>query len=94
MTVHAFVHMVISDPEKLAAYRTHAAAALARHGGKLASAAPKPATLEGALPDADLAAVLEFPDAAAARAWHADPALAEVHALRRDSGQSAILLLA
>lgn len=85
--------MKILDAEKLATYRSRAAAALKRHGGSLHAAGAVAETLEGAPMAADTAAVLSFPDAEAARGWINDPELAETHALRRGSGESTIVML-
>lgn len=73
----------VRDADKFAAYRERAAEALARHGGRVASATRSPARLEGDLATPDVIAMLEFPTPEAAHAWHADPELAEVHDLRR-----------
>lgn len=89
---HAFVHLRITDPAALAAYREKAAAALARHGGSVLQAGPV-RVLEGTLPAPDAGAVLHFPTPEAARAWIADPDLAEVHALRNKGADSTVFLL-
>ena len=91
--IYAIVHLTITNPDSLAAYRDHAADALARHGGKVESAAKALTVLEGTPATPDLCAVLSFPDKAAAMAWIEDPDLAEVHALRRGAGRSDILLV-
>ncbi|MEX0368412.1 MAG: DUF1330 domain-containing protein [Ruegeria sp.] len=49
--------------------------------------------LEGTPVLPDGLAVVRFPDRAAAHAWMNDPNLADVHALRRGSGSSEIILL-
>ena len=91
--VHALVLMNITDPAKLAAYRGKAGAALAKHGGALAAAAPAPTVLEGSMPAPGMGGVLTFPDKDAAIAWINDPELATTHALRNAAGDSSILLL-
>ena len=72
----------ITNPETFDAYRAAAGEALAKHGGKVAQVLPKPARLEGDLEIPHALALLEFPDWKAANDWHADPALADIHALR------------
>ncbi|WP_415920902.1 DUF1330 domain-containing protein [Tateyamaria sp. SN6-1] len=92
MTAYAVAMLRITDPEKLGQYREHAAEALARHGGEVVHASPEPRVIDGAPILPDMVALLRFPDAAAADAWIADPDLAAIHALRRGSGASDILL--
>lgn len=91
--IYATVNMTITDPEALAAYRERAGEALARHGGKLEAASPTPTLLDDGLPLPTMAGVLSFPSREAALAWRDDPALADVHALRRASGTSSIILV-
>lgn len=91
--IYAYVHMTLSNKDALAAYREKAAQALAKHDGQVVGASPTPTLLEGAFDQPDLAAILSFPDRDGAIAWIEDPALQEVHALRRASGASAILLV-
>ena len=83
MAVHVIGLMkTMKDPETFAKYREGAAAALAKHGGKVVSSTPNPDQIEGT--DEKLAAlvILEFPGAEAAKAWRNDPDLASTHALR------------
>mmetsp|Transcript_18308 Transcript_18308/g.29248 ORF Transcript_18308/g.29248 Transcript_18308/m.29248 type:complete len:94 (+) Transcript_18308:37-318(+) len=93
MTTHAVVFLKITNPESLALYREKAADALARHGGRVVQATAEPSVLEGSPALPDMMAVLQFPDREAAEAWSADPDLTDVHALRRGSGTSDILLM-
>ncbi|SEL55871.1 Uncharacterized conserved protein, DUF1330 family [Roseovarius azorensis] len=90
---YAYVALTIANPESLAAYRARAAEALAAHGGSVVSASRDLVALEGAPTLPDMAAILSFPDRAAAEAWINDPAFADIHALRRGAGQSDIILL-
>ncbi len=91
--VYAIFTATITDKDSLAAYRPKAAEALARHGGSVAQASPAPIALDGAPALPDLAAILSFPDTEAAQAWINDPDLADIHDLRRNAGDTAILLL-
>ena len=93
MTAHAYVTLNVSNPEKLAAYREKAAAALAKHGGSVLQASPDPMLLEGDTTLPQMAVVLGFPDRDSAIAWRNDPDLADVHALRMESGETTIVLL-
>ncbi|MEP1962346.1 DUF1330 domain-containing protein [Tateyamaria sp.] len=91
--IYAYVKLTVTNPESLAKYRDVAGAALAKHGGKVESAAREFTVLEGAPDVPNMAALLSFPDKDAAIAWSEDPELADVHALRRGAGASDILLL-
>jgi uncharacterized protein (DUF1330 family) len=83
MPVYAIAHIrQVKDPAIFDAYRAAATEALAKHGGKVAQVLPKPARLEGDLETPHALALLEFPAWKAANDWHADPALADIHALR------------
>ena len=92
--IYCLVQMNISNPDALGKYREKAAEALAKHGGAVAGAVPKPERLEGSLAVPDMAGVLSFPDREAAMAWFNDPELAELHDLRRSTGESTLLLIA
>ena len=91
--IYAVFKATVTDPESLAAYREEAAAALAKHGGKVVQATPAPTALDGNPHIPSIAAVLSFPDASAARAWISDPELADIHDLRRNAGDTEIMLL-
>jgi uncharacterized protein (DUF1330 family) len=93
MMIYAYAKLTVSSSQALAHYRDVAGPALAKHGGKVESAAKEFTVLDGS-PDApNVAALLSFPDKAAALAWATDPELEDVHALRRSAGASDILLL-
>ena len=72
----------MNDADSFAKYREIAGEALAKHGGKVVSSTPNPTQIEGETQDLRALVILEFPDAAAAKAWRDDPDLAGVHALR------------
>ncbi len=91
--IYAIFTATITRPEAVAAYRDKAGPALAKHGGKVEQATATPSALDGNPTIPDIAAVLSFPDRAAAQAWIDDPDLTDVHALRRGCGQTEILLL-
>ena len=93
MTVHAIVALHITEPKSLADYRDKAADALAKHSGAVLQASRELELIEGDAELPDLYAILTFPDRDAALAWINDPALQDVHALRRGSGRSTITLL-
>jgi len=91
--IYAYARLTVIEPDALAQYRDVADNALAKHGGRVVTAAREFNVLDGS-PDApDVAAILSFPDRDAALAWSNDQELADVHALRRGAGKSDILLL-
>lgn len=91
--IYAYAKLTVTNPDALNAYREKAAEALARHGGKVESASKDFTVLDGSPDQPDTAALLSFPDRAAALAWANDPDLAALHELRRSAGGSDILLL-
>ena len=91
--IYAYAKITVTNPGALAEYRDVAGAALAKHGGKVESAAQEFTVLDGAPETHNVAALLSFPSRDAAIAWSTDPELADVHALRRSAGASDILLL-
>jgi uncharacterized protein (DUF1330 family) len=93
MPVQAIAMITVTDKDVLGAYREKAAEALAKHGGQLVAADPAPLVLEAANDAPDITALLSFPTAEAAKAWRADPELADIHALRNKGGKSTIVVL-
>lgn len=91
--IYAYAKLTVTNPDALTEYRDVAGAALAKHGGKVESAAREFTVLDGVPDTPNVAALLSFPDREAAVAWSTDPELADVHALRRSAGGSDILLL-
>lgn len=92
MTTEAIALITIKDTDKLAAYREHAAEALARHQGRVVGAGPAE-TLESAFEAPSVAARLAFPTVEHARGWINDPELSDVHAMRNAAGLSTIVIL-
>ena len=91
--IYAVFKATVTNPDALASYRDQAGAALAKHGGKVEQATPAPTALDGTPALPNVAAILSFPDADAARAWLNDPDLADLHNLRRSAGQTEIMLM-
>lgn len=73
MTAYVVVHAKVKDAEKLAAYAKAAGVTVADHGGEFKVRAPILDVLAGQA-DYDRFVMIEFPDAAAARAWYNCPA--------------------
>ncbi len=91
--IYAYVELSVTNPTALAQYRDGAAAALAKHGGKVESSTRDFTPLDGAPQVPDAAALLSFPTKESALAWANDPELVALHDLRRNAGGSKILLL-
>lgn len=82
----------ISDPDTYARYVAQVEATLRPFGGRFIARKPDPAALEGGAAPSR-AVILEFPDEAQARAWHASPAYEPVMKLRRSASTGMLLLL-
>ncbi len=93
MAVQLIALIKVTDADILTEYKSVAGAALEKHGGRVVAGAPSPETLEASIEVPDIAALLEFPSIENARAWRADPDLADVHALRNTGGASTIIVL-
>ncbi|WP_394199384.1 DUF1330 domain-containing protein [Litoreibacter albidus] len=91
--IYAIAKLAVTNPDAIAKYREVTGAALAKHGGKVEAGTGEFTVLDGSPNVPSIAALLSFPDKDAAVAWANDPELADVHALRRDAGESDILLL-
>ncbi len=93
MTAYAVVAIHLEDPDAFARYRTMAGPALQKHQGKPLSVSSEAQIIEGDGVAPGVTVILEFPDRDHARAWINDKDIAEVHATRRASGRSQILLM-
>ena len=91
--IYAYASLTVTNPDSLAAYREKAADALNKYGGKVEAATNAARGIDGTPQIPDVVALLSFPDADSAMGWINDPALAEIHALRRNAGGSDIVLL-
>lgn len=93
MTVYAVGLLSLRNTDWQAAYQAKLPAVLAKHGGAIVAAKPA-ARLEGEGPSPDRVILFSFPDADAARAWHADPDHAPLVALRQSGASLDLFLLA
>jgi len=93
MTAYAFVTISLNDRDKFAEYRGKAGEFMAKHNVKAIAVSSDAQVIEGGGSAPDISVILEFPDHAHALAWINDPEAAHVHELRRDSGESRIILL-
>lgn len=91
--VYAYVDMNISHPESFAKYREHAGTAIAKHGGSVLVVGKENQIIEGSTTAPGVAAILTFPDKASALSWISDPDLAEIHEMRKNSGEVSIVLI-
>jgi uncharacterized protein (DUF1330 family) len=89
MAAYIVVVLKIKHMDWQAGYIPKTIELLEKHGGRIVAAGP-PEVLEGPGDWADRVVVIEFPDAAAAKAWHSDPEYAPMIALRQ-SGTEGVL---
>ena len=93
MTHYVVIQTIPQDAEALAAYREGALAAVQKHGGDRFAGGPGTQTLEDTGAGTTEVIIASFPSAEAAQTWMDDPALAELHALRRKGAKTTIVLL-
>lgn len=93
MTAYAIVTLTVEDADGFADYRAKAGPAMAKHKAEPLQVSNAPTLLEGTGDTPEVAVLLGFPDRDAALAWYNDPEVAEIHAKRRDSTNSRIVLL-
>lgn len=93
MTAHALVTISLTDPDEFAQYREAAGPAMAKHNARPLAVSRDATVIEGDDPAPDITVILQFEDREAALAWINDPEIAHVHAKRRNSGVSRIVLM-
>lgn len=93
MTAYALVTITVENPDTFAAYRQMAGPAMAKHKAEPLAVSPDALVIEGDGPAPDVTVILTFPDRDHAFAWINDPEIADVHARRRASGASRIVLM-
>ncbi len=91
---HAIITLTVTDPTAMDAYRAQAAVAMNSHGISVVQVSTAPQALDGQPHLPTVCVIVKFPDTDAAQAWMDDPALAEIHALRRAAGKVGITMLA
>jgi uncharacterized protein (DUF1330 family) len=92
MPVYVVVDIAIHDPVTWERYKEMAPATIGRYGGRYAVRGGTLTTLEGAWRPQRLV-ILEFPDAAKARAWWDSPEYAPAKALRQASATTGMVLI-
>lgn len=86
MSAYVVVHIEVSDAEQFEQYKTAAAAAVEKHGGRYLARGGRLEVLEGEPPRPRLV-VLEFPDLATARRWYDSPEYREAIRLREGAAR-------
>ncbi|HWT23953.1 MAG TPA: DUF1330 domain-containing protein [Solirubrobacteraceae bacterium] len=89
--VIAFLRAPDLDAPALQDYRAANTPLVARHGGHFIVRGGRIDPLEGSPPGRVV--VIEFPDAAAARAWYDDPDYAEIREWRRSASEIDLLIV-
>jgi len=92
MPAYVLVQIAVHDPVAYERYKQLSGAALQPYGGRFLVRGGAVETIEGSWHPARLV-VIEFPDAAAARAWWASPEYAAAKALRQASAHTELLLV-
>ena len=82
MPAYVISDVTFHDAAAREAYRTRAAASIARHGGRYLARGGAVETLEGSWRPRPLI-IVEFPDMERARAWYRSPEYAQALAVRR-----------
>jgi len=93
MTAHAIVTLNINSPDTFASYRARAGEAMEKHGISALQLSKDPTRLEGTEEVPQLIVLLTADSRDAFHAWHSDPDFAEVHEMRRASGEVTIFLM-
>jgi uncharacterized protein (DUF1330 family) len=92
MSAYVIVDITIKDQESYTRYRELAAPTVAAYGGRYLVRGGDTEILEGGWRPSRLV-VLEFPTAAAGRAWWSSPEYAPAKALRQDCADAEMLLV-
>ena len=81
----------VRDLETLVEYRRRNTDAVANHGGRFLARGGEVEVLEGPWPH-ERCVIMEFPDAAAARAWYGSDEYAPLKAMRQAASDTQIIL--
>jgi len=92
MSAYVVGYVNITDPSWLETYGPAVEAQVQSHGGKYIARATEIDQLEGGMSVPSAAVILEFPDAASARAWYDSDEYAPMIQLRQ-SGSTGDLML-
>jgi uncharacterized protein (DUF1330 family) len=92
MSAYIIVQVEIDDPVRYEDYKKLTPATIAQFGGQFVVRGGKAEVLEGPPNDSRIV-VVEFPDAARARAWWSSPEYAPAKALRQSCSRAKLLLV-
>lgn len=92
MPAYFVVNITVRDPAKFEAYRAAVPAVIAKFGGRYLVRGGKVEPMEGD-PGLDRVVILEFPDAAAARAFYRSEEYAPLLALRLSASEGTMALV-
>ena len=92
MPAYVVVQIEVEDAERYEEYKRLAPPSIAAYGGRYVVRAGPSTLLEGDWQPPRLV-ILEFPDAARARAWWASPDYAEAKAMRQACARTQMLLI-
>jgi uncharacterized protein (DUF1330 family) len=92
MAAFVIVDIAVTDPLRYEEYRRLATPTVAEHGGRFLVRGGRTETLEGSWRPRRFV-VLEFPSAAAARAWWSSPGYAAAKGLRQASARTQMILV-
>ena len=81
----------VRDADAIAEYRRRNTDAVARHGGRFLARGGEVQVLEGPWPH-ERCVIMEFPDAAAARAWYESDEYAPLRAMRQAASDTQMIL--
>lgn len=92
MAAYVIAEAEALDQELVVRYRTLAAAAVAKHGGRYLARGAAIEALEGE-PSSRRMAIIEFPDIDAAQGWYRSPEYAEALALSKTALRRRLILV-
>lgn len=93
MPAYVIVDIEVTDPVRYEAYKRLAETTVIAYGGRYVARGGQVQVLEGAWPTHRLV-MLEFPDAATARAWWDSPEYRPARELRQATARSRMILVA
>lgn len=93
MTVYALAQLRIHDPERYGRYMARFMSVFEKFDGKLLAADDAPRVLEGQWWDRNKVVLMQFPDAAAFRAWATSAEYTEIAADRKAGADAVVLLI-
>jgi len=92
MAAYIIVDSNVHNPDRMKDYADKVRATIQAYGGKPIVSAPNPEVIEGDWSPQRIV-VLEFPDAAAARAWYDSPEYQEILPIRLEAANDKLLLI-